>query len=355
MKSVNLFKGLIVLLCFFSCKEQQKKNDSPLIIASGQMPAMEKDNSGKIHLVYGTGDSIMYTYSEDKGRSFSSPELVDTLAAMEVGAACSAQITAVKDGLSIMAADNAGNIFSFIKDQSGKWTKAARVNDMDTTNKEGFLGLSSDGNNSLFAIWPDLRDDGHNKIYGAKSTDGGKSWSKNIMIYTSPDSTVCECCKPSVVMKDNNVYVMFRNFLNGNRDLYLIQSADGGNSFGEAQKLGTGNWQLDGCPMDGGGLTVNNSGQVQTVWRREDKIFAAVPGAAEKEIGKGKGCTIETVNGKNIYAWSDNNADITCMLPDGTKKIIGKGSLPLLKSVSDNEVICVWQQENNIESVVVNL
>lgn len=355
MKLVCLFIVLIILVCFFSCKEQQNKNDSPLLIASGQMPAMVKDSSGKIHLVYGTGDSIMYTYSEDKGRSFSSPELVDTLAAMVAGAACSPQITTTEDGLSIIAANNAGNIFSFIKDQSGKWTKTARVNDMDTTNKEGFLGLSSDGNNILFAIWPDLRDDGHNKIYGARSTDGGKSWSKNIMIYTSPDSTICECCKPSVIMKGRNIYVMFRNFLNGNRDLYLIQSADGGNSFGEAQKLGTGNWQLDGCPMDGGSIVVNNSGEVQTVWRREDKIFSAVPGAAEKEIGKGKGCTIETVNRKNIYAWSDNNADITCLLPDGTKKIIGKGSLPLLKSVSDNEVICVWQQENNIESVVVNL
>jgi hypothetical protein len=46
------------------------------------------------------------------------------------------------------------------------------------------------------------------------------------MIYTSPDSTVCECCKPNVAMKGNNVYVMFRNWLHGNRDLYLIQSSD---------------------------------------------------------------------------------------------------------------------------------
>ena len=33
----------------------------------------------------------------------------------------------------------------------------------------------------------------------------------------SPDTTVCECCKPSVVIEGNNVYVMFRNWLNGNR------------------------------------------------------------------------------------------------------------------------------------------
>ena len=78
------------------------------------------------------------------------------------------------------------------------------------------------------------------------------------------------------------------------------------------------------------------------------------PEIPKKEIGEGKGCTIETVNGKNIYAWADDNSDITCLLPDGTKKIIGKGSLPLLKSVSDNEVICVWQQEDKIKNVLIN-
>ncbi|MEJ7682118.1 MAG: sialidase family protein [Segetibacter sp.] len=91
-------------------------------------------------------------------------------------------------------------------------------------------------------------------VYGAKSVDGGKTWSKNILVYESPDSTVCECCKPSVTMKGNNVYVMFRNWLNGSRDLYVIKSSDGGKSFAQAQKLGKGSWKLNGCPMDGGGL-----------------------------------------------------------------------------------------------------
>ncbi len=109
--------------------------------------------------------------------------------------------------------------------------------------------LSADGQNA-FAVWLDLRDK-HNKIFGAKSTDGGKTWGKNIMIYASPDTTVCECCKPSVVMKGNNIYVMFRNWLNGNRDLHIIQSTDIGLNFGQAQKLGAGSWTLNGCPMDG--------------------------------------------------------------------------------------------------------
>jgi hypothetical protein len=228
------------------------------------------------------------------------------------------------------------------------------VNDIDGVNKEGFSGLSSDGND-LFAIWTDLREDKHNKIYGASSNDGGKTWSKNLLVYKSPDSSVCECCKPSVAMKGSNVYVMFRNWLNGNRDLYLIQSNDNGKTFGDARKLGAGGWQLNGCPMDGGGLAIAKDGVAQTVWRRQSKIYADVPGAAEIEIGEGKGCSIEAANGKNIYAWRDNDNNIICLLPDGSQKVLGTGVLPLIKSVSKDEVICVWQDEEEIKSDIFTL
>jgi len=156
-------------------------------------------------------------------------------------------------------------------------------------------------------------------------------------------------------MQGSNVYVMFRNWLDGNRDLYLIKSNDNGKSFGEAQKLGTGSWQLNGCPMDGGGLAIAANGTPQTVWRRQSKIYADIPGNPEEEIGEGKGCSIETTNGKNIYAWSDNNGNIICLMPDGSQKILGKGILPLMKAVSDDEFVCVWQNEKEIKSATISL
>lgn len=78
-----------------------------------------------------------------------------------------------------------------------------------------------------------------------------------------------------------------------------------------------------------------------------------MPSIPEKEIGEGRGCTIETVDNKNVYAWTNKNGEIVCLLPDGTNKIIGKGNLPLLKSVSSNTVVCVWQNENEIKSVIL--
>ena len=343
---------LIVLAFFVGCKETETSSNADTIIAKGQMPNLAKDKADKLHLVYGTGDSIMYAGSDNHGKSFAEPALVSVLPGLAASHTRGPQIAATDEGLIVTACTNSGNIYSFHQDASGKWQKTAQVNDADTIAKENLMALAADGS-IAFAVWLDLRS-GHNQVYGAASRDGGKTWSKNILVYASPDTTVCECCKPSVAIKGSNVYVMFRNWLNGNRDLYLIQSSNGGNSFAAAQKLGTGSWPLKGCPMDGGAVAINDNAVPQTVWNREGTIYASEPGKEEKELGKGRSCTMATVNGKNVYAWVENG-NVVVLKPQGTKKVVGKGQLPILKEVSNEHVMCVWENEKQIHDAILEL
>jgi hypothetical protein len=352
--TIKISISIILTVCsLLACNGKKTIPRTDFVIASGQMPNLAKDKSGAIHLVYGLGDSIMYTYSSDNGNSFSSPSLISILPGLAASHTRGPQIASTNRGLSVIACNDAGDIFSYNKSGSGNWTQTAKVNDMDTVAKEGLMALSADGENA-FAVWLDLRGNKKNKIYGANSNDGGKTWSKNLMVYTSPDTTVCECCKPSVAMKGNNVYVMFRNWLDSNRDLYLIQSSNGGASFGQAQKLGTGSWKLNGCPMDGGGLAISHNGKVQTIWKREGKIFTAMPGVPEIKIGEGRGCTIETIDNKNIYAWAEKE-NVVFIKPDGEKKVLGKGSQPTIKALDKNHVICVWENEKQIHASILEL
>ena len=353
MRSALFLTGITLFIYFDSCNEQQQDDNVDEVIAKGQMPNIVKDNSNSIHLVYRSGDSLLYAYSSDTGKKFSSPSLISVLPKLVASHTRGPQIAVTSEGLIVTACNELGDIFSFTRDQSGKWSQPARVNDADTMAKEGFMALAADGQNA-FAAWLDIRGNRHNKIFGAKSNDGGKTWSKNRLIYASPDNTVCECCKPSVVMKGNQVDVMFRNWLNGNRDLYLTQSSDGGNTFGEAQKLGNGSWPLNGCPMDGGGLSINKNGYVQTVWRRQNKIYACEPNKREKEIGEGRSCTMESVNGENVYAWTERG-EIIILKSEGPKKKLGRGSVPVIKSINDQYVICVWENEKQIHSAIVKL
>lgn len=343
---------LIIALGLFLNFDTNKTVNSDSIIANGQMPNAIKDKAGVLHLIYGNGDSILYLYSVNGGKSFTKPSLVSQLPKLAASHTRGPQIAITSNGLLVTACNSEGNIFSFVKSGNGYWKLTGKVNDRDTVAKENLMALGADGRNA-FAVWLDLRD-GFNKIVGARSSDGGKSWSKNVLVYASPDKTVCECCRPSVVMRGANVYVMFRNWLNGNRDLYLIASNDAGKNFSKAQKLGSGSWALKGCPMDGGGLALNKNAQPVTVWNRKGTIYACEPGKEEVEIGKGRSCTLKTVNGKNVYAWLENG-EVVVLKPGGQKVVLEKGMQPVLEPIDNDHVLCLWENEKQIHSAIVKL
>lgn len=344
---------LAILLSFFAIACKENKPNVAVNLTSGQIPCVVTDLNNHIHIVYGTGDSIMYIESANGGQSFETPVCIDTLHNLVDFAMRGPQIAITKNGVSIVALNRTGDIFSYSKDESGKWKKGSRVNDVDSTCKEGFIGLGSDGNQNLFAAWLDLRGNKRNKIYGASSFDGGKTWKANQMLYISPDSSVCECCKVSVAMKDQHVYVMFRNWLNGNRDLYLMESMNAGQTFSTPQKLGKNNWPLEGCPMDGGGLSTNSS-PVQTTWRRHDSIFSAVPGEEEHFITKGKNPSVTTVDNHQLYAWAKSDT-IFYKLNDRQEQVAGKGSLPSVQMINKSDAICVWTNDKYINYLLIKL
>jgi len=351
-------KKIILLVCcciiFFSYKTKElfKENDD-LLFANAAMPSLAKDKNEALHIVFARGNGLFYAASVDKGATFSEAVLVDSISGLVAGAGRGPQITCTKNGINVLALDREGNIYSYTKEQHERWIKNGKVNDVPDIAKEGFLSVAAK-DDSLYAVWLDLRSDAKNKIVGALSDNGGKTWQKNKIVYQSPTGTVCECCKPSVVFGANGIIVMFRNNLDNDRDLYIIQSTDGGNSFSSATKLGNGSWKLNACPMDGGGLTYNNTGTLQTVWRRKDTIYSSTPGAHEQMIGKGKNCSIENVDGHFVYAWIEDG-NIICLLPGKQKKEIGKGIFPIIKSTGDKEFICVWQQNNNIYRRLISL
>ena len=343
-----------ILLCFLIAVLSFKNDkDDEIVVTNATMPSLTKDAKGNIYMVFASGNKLQYVTSHNNGEHFSKPVLVDTIADLVGSAGRGPHIVSTSSGWAILALDKAGNIFVYTKDESESWIKRNKVNDVADVCKEGFVAISGKGD-SLYAAWLDVRLTNKNKIVGALSADGGKTWNKNKIIYQSPEGSVCECCHLSVAFASNGITVMFRNNLKGNRDLYLIQSHDGGHSFGEAKKLGEGSWKLNACPMDGGGITVHSDGTVQTVWRRMDTIYSCKPSRKEQMVGKGKNCTIEKMDDQNVYVWVENK-NIVCLLPDGKKVNIGDGLLPVLQALNKKQLLCVWQNNNNVYRKIINM
>ena len=320
---------------------------------NGMAPSLFAENN-KVYMAFVSGDSILYCYSNDKGKNFSAPLFVAVLSKLGVGGGRGPQIISVKGELMIAAVDGNGNIYPFTKNrQASTWERMGRINDVPEMAKEGFVSLATNNRGEVYAVWLDLRSDKRNKIVGAMSRNAGKTWSRNKIIYKSPDSTVCECCKPSVEMKDQLVVVMFRNFINGYRDLHIIQSVNGGLNFGEARKLGEGNWKLNGCPMDGGGLVINSDNSVQTIWRRQGNIFRCEAGKKEEWIAGGKQCVMAGNQASNYIAFM-NDGKVYCIKPDKTLVELGRGGYPQLESTGATSAICAWENEGKINYALLN-
>jgi len=243
-----------------------------------------------------------------------------------------------------------GDLLAWRSRDGGKsWSAPVRVNDVGGSAREGLHAMAAGGKETLFAAWLDLRASG-TRIHGATSKDGGTTWSANRMVYESPSGTVCQCCHPSVAVDGaGNIFVMFRNSVQGSRDLYLTRSADGGNTFAAAWKLGRGTWKLEACPMDGGALAVDQDGRVTTLWRREETLFTSEAEGPEKSWASGRNPAAATTRRGVYAAWTDAKAVWLRRPAVAQPEVIAEdGGFPSLAALDDGSVIVAWESSGVI-------
>ncbi|WP_020598498.1 sialidase family protein [Spirosoma panaciterrae] len=319
-----------------------------LKLGAGKHPSAATDPAGTVHVVYGLGNVLYYSTTQT-GDQFTSAIRLDSLPELQLGASRGPQIAASAQSIVILAIDKPGNIWSYMLDRAtGNWQKRIRVNDVPEVAKEGFMGLTAGPDNSYMAAWLDLRGDKRNKLVGARSIDGGKTWSANEVLYASPDGTICECCQVSVVSQGRQVAILFRNFLNSYRDMYLLQSTDGGQTFGKAEKIGKGSWKLAACPMDGGGLSIDKSGHLSTVWRRADTLYMARPGQAETELATGKNAKIVSTD-HGDYLVFQKAEQLWAVTPQQKRPVaLGPGAYAKLVRLKPDRVLCIWEHEGAV-------
>ncbi|MCP2042323.1 hypothetical protein [Pontibacter sp. HSC-36F09] len=352
---LQLLSFVLLLSLSVSCnstvKERATDTDTDTtatLLGAGRQPQIAVDTKGIARVVYGLQDKIYCVTSKDNGETFSEPVLVGQLKGLYLGMSMGPQIASSKNYSVVTAIDKQGDIHTYsLNHTTDKWVKAAAVNDVPGVAPEGLMSIASDEQDTFYAVWLDVRNNKQNKIVFASTTGGAEKWSGNKVVYESPDSTVCECCKPSIAVEGRQVYLMFRNWIDGSRDFYLTKSTDNGQQFSQPQKLGTGTWKLKGCPMDGGGILLDSKNVMHTAWQREGSIFYVQPGQQEVQIGKGRNCRI---SGKTnpVIAWK-NGTDLKLkFLNADTETVVGKGSYIETAEMPDNKTLCVWEDERKI-------
>lgn len=341
---LTIFPGIIFLLM------TSMADVKPDTISQGEQPQIAIDGQGIVRVVFGQQDKIFCSTSNDEGVTFSQPVLVASLPEMHLGMSRGPQLASSANYSVITAQDKAGNIHWYqLKHSSKEWKTVGIINDLKGSAPEGLMGITADKQDNFYAVWLDTRAGGGNNICFSSLSNKAADWSKNKLVYRSPDKLVCGCCKPNIAVHGPEVAIMFRNWLNGSRDLYLLKSLNRGVSFTAAEKLGMDTWKLNGCPMDGGGITIDNSNVIRTTWQRKGMVYYAEPGKPEINIGKGRNCNISGVGDHTALTFEENDTVKIMLLKNKNKIIVGQGSF--LKSIQlpGNKTLCVWERENKIK------
>jgi len=315
----------------------------------GQQPNISIDTKGVVRMVYGDGEKIYCISSKDNGLTFSMPVQVGQLTGMHLGHTRGPQIASSKNYSIVTAITKDGNIHSFRLNHSQElWAKSSDVNDQNGAAPEGLMGLTADQEDNFYATWLDIRSEKKNNIYFSSINGKSAKWSHNLMVYKSPDEHVCECCKPNISFNNNKLIIGFRNWFMGSRDIYYAVSSDKGKTFTAPKKSGTGTWQLNACPMDGGGLAINESGRVSTAWRRNSDVYYWSENQPEQKIGSGRDVSMDQNKGNTVIAWQENNIIKVMNLNKKVFTEIGKGVSPKVYLLNNGKAICVWEDDKKV-------
>lgn len=309
--------------------------------AEAREPQAAVGAAGRVFVTYGMKNAVYCSTSPDSGLTYAAPVKVGEAGVLSLGMQRGPRI-AVTDKAVVITAVYGGqgmgrdeDLLAWRSQDQGKtWQGPSRVNDAAGAAREGLSAMAASPEGTLACAWLDLRGKG-TKIYAATSKDGGAAWDTNHLVYQSPDGTVCECCHPSVAYDARGrLYVMWRNWLGGSRDMYLTRSEDGGKTFAPAQKLGTGTWPLNACPMDGGAVAIAADGTATTFWQRSGKMYECAPGGTEHVVGGG------------VQGWMANGAaGVYCVWLErrgGTlmARLSGGSAITLSSGADDPVIVC---------------
>lgn len=207
--------------------------------------------------------------------------------------------------------------------------------------------MAAGAQGEIAAVWLDLRGTG-TKLYGSYSNDDGATWSKNILIYESPEGTICQCCDPSIAFAGKHRFqIMFRNVLAGARDMYLA-NWDLKGQVASPRKLGNGSWNLNACPMDGGGLALRDGSSV-AAWRRDQTVYLGEPGQPEIALGEGKDVALALSRGGSYVAWVDKSGvEVYSSRTKAISRLSDTGSFATVTTTSNGSVLAAWEQNGEI-------
>lgn len=205
------------------------------------------------------------------------------------------------------------------------------INDNPTSSSRGFESIAVIKDGTISIVWLDGRDkkNGVSSAYFSRSTDGGRTFEKNIKL----DDNACPCCRTAITSGVNGaVYASWRKVFDGDiRDMVVAASKDNGRAFQQPAVVSRDQWAIQGCPHRGPSMDIDEKGVLYYSWYTEGSD--GLPGiylSASKDGGK-------TFTSKESLPVGNR------VFPDHPKLTVGK----------NGTVYLVWEEKTPVLSKIM--
>jgi RNA polymerase sigma factor (sigma-70 family) len=300
----------------------------------GIQPQVAVDAKGAVHLLYFKGEplagDIFYARSEE-GVHFKHPLRVNSqpASAVATGNIRGAQLALGKDGRVHVAWNGSAKALPKAPGDSHPMLYT-RLNNAGTAFEtqrnlirsavglDGGGSVAADGAGNVYVFWhapePDKKGEDNRRVWVAVSTDEGKTFAAEKAASTEPTGA-CGCCgMRGFADSKGMVYALYRGAKNGGqRDMYLLTSADKGKRFrGEDVHP----WSIEACPMSSESFAEGPGGVVVAAWETKGQVYFAridpktgkrSGSVAAPGTGRGRKHPAVAVNAKGemILAWTE--------------------------------------------------
>lgn len=336
---------LIILLsfCFIACNNKPKallaaSESVQIDNNSAECPYLTKDTKGNtvlcwVRMINDSTTAFCYATTTD-GKKFSQPVVIPNSGNIEPHGENIPKIIFKPSGeiIALWGAANpnpknkySGLVYYTQSFDNGKtWTgPKPLVNDTASFDQRYYdVALLPDG--EVAAIWLDNRKTINKEgsaLYFA-TTNGKNGFQKEKLIH----QPCCQCCRTDLYVDTRGgIHAVFRGIIQDSiRDMVHIVSTNGGKTFSDPKRINQDNWVIKGCPHTGPAMTENKDG-IHFAW------FTG---------GKNKGVfyTHTADNGKSFA---------------GADSISSAGSHPQLASLTNGDLIIVWDEGQFVKGKMV--
>lgn len=355
---ISLLLSLPTDVAAHSAQNTSSKVKQLRVPNSGLQPQAVMDERGALHLIYFLGEpgggDIYYVRRATGKTEFTAPMRVNSEpnSAIATGTIRGAHLTIGRNGrihvawngLHKAGGHEAPMLYARMNDARTAFEAQRNVMQF-SGGLDGGGSVAADKSGNVFVAWHgrgEKEGEEHRRVWVARSTDDGKSFSREVAAWGEPTGA-CGCCgMRAFADRQGNVHLLYRAATEReNRDMYLLTSDNRGQSFS-----GTllDKWKLNACPMSSAALADGTVGLL-AAWETQGQVYFAslnakkpqslAPIPATSTTGKSRHPAL-AVNprGETLLVWTEGTGwkkggALAWQLYDSQGKPMGeKGEMP---------------------------